>query len=84
MSVQVITESVVEAATLAWFEGLNYTILHGPDIAPGEPAAALRGSPPIFWLRRDENRLERDGPRMAELRASLPQRHFAASAAATP
>jgi len=33
------TESVVEDATLAWLESLGYTILHGPDIAVGEPAA---------------------------------------------
>ena len=30
------TESVVEEAALAWLESLGYTILHGPDIAPGE------------------------------------------------
>jgi len=33
------TESVVEEAALAWLEGLSYTILHGPDIAPGQPFA---------------------------------------------
>jgi len=33
------TESVVEEAALAWFEGLGYAVLHGPDIAIGEPAA---------------------------------------------
>jgi len=55
-----------------------------PLVVRCEPAAGLSGSYPIFWLRRDEIRLERDGPRMAELRASLPQRLFAASAAATP
>jgi len=33
------TESVVEDAALAWLEALGYTILHGPDIAAGEPAA---------------------------------------------
>jgi len=33
------TESVVEEAALAWLEGLGYTILHGPDIAHGEPFA---------------------------------------------
>jgi type I restriction enzyme R subunit len=33
------TESVVEEATLAWLESLGYTILHGPDIAPGQPFA---------------------------------------------
>ncbi len=29
------TESVVEDAALEWFQELGYTILHGPDIAPG-------------------------------------------------
>jgi len=33
------TESVVEEAALAWFDGLGYSVLHGPDIAPGEPFA---------------------------------------------
>jgi len=32
-------ESTVEDATLAWFEELGYAVLHGPDIAAGEPAA---------------------------------------------
>jgi type I restriction enzyme R subunit len=30
------TESVVEEATLAWLEGLGYTVLLGPEIAAGE------------------------------------------------
>src|SRR5437016_13634711 len=33
------TESVVEDAALAWLEGLGYKVLHGPDIALGEPDA---------------------------------------------
>jgi len=33
------TESDVEAAALKWFRELDYQILHGPEIAPGEPAA---------------------------------------------
>ncbi len=33
------TEFVVEDAALAWLEGLGYTVLHGPDIAAGEPGA---------------------------------------------
>jgi type I restriction enzyme R subunit len=33
------TESVVEHAALAWLESLGYTILAGPEIAPGEPRA---------------------------------------------
>jgi len=34
-----LTESVVEEAALAWLQGLGYVVLHGPDIAAGEPAA---------------------------------------------
>jgi len=33
------TESVVEDATLGWLESLGSAVLHGPDIAAGEPAA---------------------------------------------
>jgi type I restriction enzyme R subunit len=33
------TESIVEDAALAWLEGLGYAVLHGPEIAAGEPAA---------------------------------------------
>ncbi|EQD27466.1 type I restriction-modification system restriction subunit, partial [mine drainage metagenome] len=33
------TESVVEDATLAWLQALGYAVLHGPDIAAGEPAS---------------------------------------------
>ena len=29
-----VSESVVEQATLAWLESLDWTVLHGPDIAP--------------------------------------------------
>lgn len=32
-------ESVVEQAALAWLESLGYSVLHGPDVAAGEPAA---------------------------------------------
>ncbi|WP_428268588.1 type I restriction endonuclease subunit R [Haliangium sp.] len=33
------TESVVEDAALEWFGELGYRVIHGPEIAPGEPAA---------------------------------------------
>jgi type I restriction enzyme R subunit len=33
------TESVVEDAALEWFAELGYAVVHGPEIAPGEPAA---------------------------------------------
>jgi len=33
------TESVVEDAALDWLRSLGYAVLHGPDIAAGEPTA---------------------------------------------
>src|SRR5436853_7141355 len=33
------TESIVEDAAIAWLDALGYTILNGPAIAAGEPAA---------------------------------------------
>ena len=33
------SESVVEDATLGWLNVLGYSVLHGPDIAAGEPGA---------------------------------------------
>jgi len=38
------TESVVEDATLDILSGLGYAVLHGPDIAPGEPPSYLEES----------------------------------------
>ena len=35
MSARGFTESVVEQAALAWLESLGYSIMYGPDIAPG-------------------------------------------------
>jgi type I restriction enzyme, R subunit len=34
-----LNESIVEATALEWFEELGYAIGHGPQLAPGEPAA---------------------------------------------
>lgn len=34
-----INESIVEDATLRWFEALGYAVEHGAHVAPGEPAA---------------------------------------------
>ena len=33
------SESVIEQACLAWLEALGYAVLHGPEIASGEPGA---------------------------------------------
>ena len=34
-----VNESHVEAAAIEWFQDLGYAFVHGPEIAPGEPAA---------------------------------------------
>jgi type I restriction enzyme, R subunit len=34
-----LTESIIEDAALEWFKELGYSIGHGPQLAPGEPAA---------------------------------------------
>jgi len=34
-----LNESIVEDAALTWFGELGYAIGHGPQFAPGEPAA---------------------------------------------
>ena len=36
---QAFTESIVEDAALAWLDSLGYKVLHGPNIAAGEPFA---------------------------------------------
>lgn len=33
------TESIVEDAALCWLNDLRYSVLQGPEIAPGEPKA---------------------------------------------
>ena len=52
MSMTNFTESVVEQAALAWFEALGYTILSGPEIAPGEQAAERDDYGQIVLARR--------------------------------
>jgi len=34
-----LNESIVEDAALEWFPAPGYAIAHGPQLAPGEPAA---------------------------------------------
>ena len=34
-----LNESIVEGAALEWFGELGYAVGHGPQLAPGEPAA---------------------------------------------
>ena len=73
------TESVVEDAALAWLEGLGYAVLHGPDIAAGEPGAER--SDPNYRDVVLEGRLRagagapQPGPAGRGARGRLPQAH---------
>ncbi len=59
------TESVVEQAALAWFEGLGYQILSGLEVAPDGPAAERQEYRQVVLSRRLVEavvRLNRDVP----------------------
>jgi len=58
------TESVVEQAALAWLEALDYTILPGPEIAPGEPAAEREDYEQVILESRLRQALQRLNPRV--------------------
>jgi type I restriction enzyme R subunit len=56
------TESVVEGAALAWLRDIQYTILSGPDIAPGEPAAERDSYEQVILSGRLQAALNRLNP----------------------
>jgi hypothetical protein len=56
------TESEVEEAALAWFAGLGYLILSGPEIAPGEAGEERTDYRQPFLPRRIRNALRRINP----------------------
>lgn len=64
MSLSTFTESVVEEAALEWLERLGYTVLHGPEIAAGEPTAERddSGYRDVVLERRLRQSLQRLNP----------------------
>ncbi len=59
------TESVVEEAALEWLSGLGYSVVNGPDIAPGEPGQERSSYAQVVL----EDRLE---AKLSELNPSIP------------
>ena len=57
-----ISESAVEAASLAWFEEMGYAVLHGSDIAPGEPDAERQTYADVVLIGRLRSALSRINP----------------------
>lgn len=56
------TESTVEEAALIWLEAQGYAVLHGPDIAPGQPAAERADYGQVFLEERLRQALQRLNP----------------------
>ena len=59
-----VTESVVEEAALEWLANLGYTVLNGPDIAPGERAAERNEYGEAILERRLHHALSRLNPEL--------------------
>ena len=47
-----LNESIVEDAALEWFGELGYAVAHGPQIAPGEPAAERESFGDVVMVER--------------------------------
>jgi type I site-specific restriction-modification system R (restriction) subunit len=63
-----LTESIVEDAALEWFGEMGYSVGHGPQMAPGEPAAERDSFGEVVLvgrLREALRRLNRDIPEEA-------------------
>ncbi len=57
-----VTESVVEQAALAWLESVGWDVVHGPDIAPGLPAAERHDYGEVVLRQRLRDALARLNP----------------------
>ncbi len=61
-----INESLIEEATLQWFGELEYAALHGPMLAPGEPAAERDSFGDVVLVGRLREAIRRLNPAMPE------------------
>src|SRR4051812_49115553 len=57
-----LTEATVEVAALEWLADLGYAIVHGPDIAPGEPVAERASYGDVVLVERLRTALARLNP----------------------
>ena len=61
-----INESVVEEAALEWFGELGYSVGHGPEMAPGEPAAERDSFADVVLVARLRAAIRRLNPAIPE------------------
>ncbi|MBK7956037.1 MAG: hypothetical protein IPK02_19985 [Candidatus Accumulibacter sp.] len=61
-----LNESIVEDAALEWFGELGYALGHGPQLAPGEPAAERESFGEVVLVGRLRMAIRRLNPAIAE------------------
>ena len=61
-----LNESHVENAALEWFGELGYAVGHGPQLAPGEPAAERDSFGEVVLVGRLREAIRRLNPSIAE------------------
>ena len=61
-----IDESIVEDAALEWFGELGYAVGHGPQLAPGEPAAERDSFGEVVLVGRLREAIRRLNPAIPE------------------
>jgi len=59
-------ESHIEAAALEWFDELGYAVGHGPQLAPGEPAAERESFGEVVLVNRLREAIRRLNPDIPE------------------
>ena len=66
MPARAVVESTVEDASLSWFEELGYTVVHGPEIAPGELFAERQSYGDVILVKRLRDALARINPQLPQ------------------
>jgi type I restriction enzyme R subunit len=61
-----LNESIVEDAALDWFGELGYAVGHGPQLAPGEPAAERQSFGDVVLVGRLREAIRRLNPAIPE------------------
>lgn len=57
-----LNEDAVERASLEWLQALGYAVLHGPEIAPGEPQAERANYNEVVLVERLRGAIDRLNP----------------------
>jgi type I restriction enzyme R subunit len=61
-----LTEATIEDAALEWFGELGYAVGHGPQLAPGEPAAERDSFGEVVLVGRLRKAIRRLNPAIPE------------------